>query len=161
MWVRLEKQIEVQRAELAQNLSFHGELLETGRERPLAGIELSAAAAFLHSLYSGIENLFRRIVVELDGGMPSVGDRHQRLLDEMTRATSERPRVISDELQGRLKEYLQFRHLFRHIYAFRLEWERMGGLLLGAEQLVEDLEKELTVFTRTMNDNRLGMERRR
>lgn len=36
-------------------------------------IELSALAATLHSFYTGIENLFKRVAVELDG-QPAHGE---------------------------------------------------------------------------------------
>ncbi len=61
----------------------------------------------------------------------------------------------SDELTERLKEYLHFRHVFRNVYLFRLEWERIKPLLLGAEQLVEDLNLELAIFIDSM-DQRLA-----
>ncbi|MFO7761594.1 MAG: hypothetical protein R6V20_08300 [Desulfobia sp.] len=41
-------------------------------------------AACLHSVYSGIEGLFKTIAVEIDGGLPK-GDRwHKRLLVQMS-----------------------------------------------------------------------------
>lgn len=39
-----------------------------------------------------------------------------------------RPRVISQELAEKLEEYLRFRHLFRNIYGFVIEKERIKPL---------------------------------
>ncbi len=151
MWSRLKKQIAVEEAEIAELIAFHRELLDTGKQRSLTGIELSAAAAFLHSFYSGIENLFRRITIELDDELPRSGDWHRQLLRSMAQSTTHRPRVISDEFQQQLKEYLQFRHLFRNIYTFRLSWERMEPLVLGSERLAQALLAELSDFVEAMD----------
>lgn len=152
MWPDLEEQIAVEEAEIRELVAFHQELLAICRTRAPVGIELTASGAFLHALYSGIENICRRIAIELDGKVPKGGDWHRRLLRVMTQATVERPRVISDDLHSRLLGYLDFRHLFRNIYIFRMDWERMKDLVLGAENLVEDLLRELEGFIMTMNE---------
>ncbi len=143
MWPRLKKQIAIQELELKKTVEFHADLLEKGRTHDLAGIELSAAAAFLHAMYSGIENFFRRISLELDKSTPSGHDWHRALLRSMTQATSERPRVISDELHDELRVYLEFRHLFRNISLFRLEWDKMSPLIHDAEQVVNKTLREI------------------
>ena len=116
------------------------------------GIELTASGAFLHALYSGIENIYRRIAIELDGGLPRGGDWHRQLLRSMTRPTEARPWAISDVLHDRLLGYLDFRHLFRNVYVFRLEWERMAELVLNAEAVVEELNRQLDSFIRRMDE---------
>ena len=151
MWPRLKEQIAVEQAEIAELINYHRELLDKAQEASLAGIELSATAAFLHSLYSGIENFFRRVAVEIDGAMPRDESWHQTLLQSMAEATPARPRVISAELRDRLKPFLQFRHLFRNIYTFRMEWERMEPLVLSAEAVVGDLNQELASFVQAMD----------
>ena len=83
-------------------------------------IELSALAAMLHSFYTGIENIFKRIALELDGAMPRGESWHRELLDAMTGPTQARGAVISLPLRGQLREYLGFRHVFRQAYSFQL-----------------------------------------
>lgn len=139
-------------AEIGELFGFYRDLLDESRQRPPQGTDLGALAAFLHSLYSGLENLFRRIAIELDGGVPTGGDWHRRLLAAMTTATENRPPVISDELHGRLLEYLDFRHLFRNLYVYRLQWERMEDLVLHADGTWGDLTNELTRFTERMEE---------
>lgn len=130
-------------------MTFHRELLDKCREKPPAGIELTALAAFLHSLYTGIENLFRRIAIELDGELPRESDWHRRLLRSMTRPAAERPAVISEALHDQLLGYLDFRHLFRNLYLFRLEWERIEALVLGVDELMVSLGQNLDRFLRS------------
>ena len=56
-------------------------------------------------------------------------DRHKRLLNKMTlKIPGLRPAVISKELKEALDEYLRFRHVFRNVYGYLLEWKRMKGL---------------------------------
>lgn len=142
----------MEQAELDALFEFHRDLLRKCRKEAPFGIELSALATFLHSLYSGIENSFRRIAIELGEGVPSEGDWHRRLLEQMSQPADKRSQVISNELLQRLKEYLEFRHLFRNIYAFRLRWEKMERLVLGSEQLIKDYECEIKEFALRMEE---------
>ncbi len=57
-----------------------------------------------------------------------------------------RPAVVSGELAERLDDYLQFRHLFRHAYSFDLRWDSMNTLVLGCEETLRRLERELDQF---------------
>lgn len=152
MWLDLKEQIIVEEQQLEQLLEFNKPLLAASRTRELTGIELQSAAAFLHSLYSGIENVFRRISIELDATPPSGEAWHKRLLRSMAFATETRPRVISEDLLLHLMEYLHFRHLFRNLYLFNLDWERMSPLVLGSEQLIADVRAEITVFMASMDN---------
>jgi hypothetical protein len=112
-------------------------------------IELSALAALLHSFYTGIENIFKRVAVEIDGTPPRGESWHRELLDSMTRPTSIRPAVISQPLRGRLNEYLNFRHVFRQAYSFQLKWEKMSRLVLGCEEALRQIEDELDYFLKS------------
>jgi len=79
-------------------------------------VELRATGSILHDFYSGIERIFERIAVTLDGGLPEGERWHQLLLQQMEEETKGRPAVIDSELSTRLLEYLKFRHRFRNIY---------------------------------------------
>lgn len=67
---KLRKQIEVERQQLARLIEVHQPLIYECASRPPTDIELSALAFFLETFYSGIENIFKRIAVELDGSLP-------------------------------------------------------------------------------------------
>ena len=100
----------------------------------------------LHSFYNGIENIFKRTTLELGDPMPDDKSWHKNLLDGMTEATGNRKPVLSRELGRRLKEYMEFRHVFRHAYNFDLRWDRMKTLVLGCEETLQLVEGELDRF---------------
>lgn len=107
---------------------------------------MSALATMLHSFYTGIENIFKRIAVEIDGSIPSGYASHSKLLAVMTQITQHRPAVISDGLRTRLSAYLSYRHVFRHAYSFQLEWDKMRDLVLQSEETWQQLQNELDRF---------------
>jgi hypothetical protein len=86
------------------------------------------------------------VALEIDGSLSSRQQWHTDLLRQMTQAASMRGAVISSELSAQLVEYLNFRHVFRHAYAFELKWRKMSDLVLGAEEVLGRLEAELKVF---------------
>ncbi len=101
----------------------YDELIRKAAQTPPDAIELSALAAFLHSFYTGIENIFKRVAVEIDHALPAGEFWHKRLLEAMTTGNSQRGTVISTDLAARLKQYLQFRHVFRQAYTLDLRWD--------------------------------------
>jgi hypothetical protein len=101
-------------------LGTHLSLLERCATEAPDPIELSALAAVLHSFYTGIENIFKRVAVTLDEGLPQGDVWHRRLLDSMASGTTKRPAVITKPLRDTLRGYLDFRHVFRHAYTFEL-----------------------------------------
>lgn len=108
---KLRKQIEVERQQLRRLIEVHQPLIKEGASRQPTDIELSALAFFLETFYSGIENIFKRIAVELDGGLPLGDAWHRKLLDVVASESSRRPAVISSELRVVLDQYLSFRHV--------------------------------------------------
>jgi len=107
----------------------------------------------LHSLYTGIENIFKRIAVELDGGPPQGEFWHSLLLDSMMQPTPGRPAILSDSLRNELRSYVNFRHFFRHAYTFHLNWERMAPLVHDCETVLKHLETELDRFSSSLNSS--------
>ena len=143
---KLRKQIAVELDQLNRLFELHQPLLDQCAEVAPTPIEISALGAMVHSFYNGVENVFKRIALELDGEVPDSGTWHRDLLDAMARATPRRPAVISQSVQERLKPYLNFRHVFRSAYSFLLEWERMAPLVLECRQTFEALKADLLAF---------------
>jgi len=61
-----------------------------------------------------------------------------------------RPAVISKELVAELKGYLEFRHRFRNIYGFELEWDKMKGLKETMPGVAERFKREIQDFIEFM-----------
>jgi hypothetical protein len=142
----LQEQVALERGQLERLLRVHHPLLAKCAVSPPNDIELSALAAMLHSFYNGVENIFKRVALEVGDPMPGGESWHKELLDGMTQPTGNRKPVLSPGLRGRLKEYMEFRHVFRHAYTFELRWERMKTLVLGCEETLQWVEGELDRF---------------
>ena len=106
-----------------------------------------ATALNLHDFYTGLERLLRHIAAEIDGHVPAGAEWHQELLRQMaTQLPRIRPAVFSKETIKRLDEYLRFRHVVRHVYAFEFDPQRIRPL---AEALAGDFARvkgELAIF---------------
>jgi len=148
VWPKLRKQIALELDQLNRLLETHRPLLQQCLKTPPSDIELSALAAMLHSFYTGIENILKRIALELDGAMPGGEFWHRELLAAMTRRGKVRPPLISCTLAERLREYLEFRHVFRQAYTFDLRWDKMRALVLACEETFRSLGGELNAFLR-------------
>jgi hypothetical protein len=100
----------------------------------------------LHAFYNGIENIFKKISTEFDGGPAKTEIWHRTLLNTMALPGASRPPVISQNLKDALRGYLDFRHVFRHAYTFDLHWGKMADLVNGCNNVYLQLAEELNVF---------------
>lgn len=107
---------------------------------------MQALSAHLHAFYTGVEKVFSYIAKDIDGGLPTGVAWHTRLLTSMSQHTDARPAVISEDLYIRLYDYMTFRHMFRHAYAFDLKWRKMADLVLHCEDTLDRLQTELKAF---------------
>jgi hypothetical protein len=113
-------------------------------DRPPGVVELMAAAGFLHNVYNGIENCMLRLAHGIDESIPTGADSHRLLVDQMSAPVQGiRPELLPRGLVPRLDEYRRFRHAFRHMYFFDLDWARLRPLVDGVEPLVDDFESAL------------------
>ncbi len=145
-WDRFRKQQDAEREQLRRLLAGMQPLLSKCRETTPSEIELSALAAALHSFYTGIENLFKRVAVELDG-QPVRGEAwHRDLLRRMTEPGARRPALLPADLHDGLLDYLRFRHVFRNAYSFDLDWQKLSPLVMRVEETLQQLESALDVF---------------
>ena len=115
------------------------------REEPNK-IELMAIASILHSFYNGLENVFRSVAKNLDHQIPSGHQWHQELLSQMTRATDRRTALLSADTTAILKDYLLFRHFFRHAYSFFLDWNRCRTLIQFLPEVWEKVRNDFESF---------------
>ena len=146
MWLEVEEQVAIERANIDQLFTAYQALISKSSQAEPDFIELSALATMLHSFYTGIENIFKRVSLGIDGSIPAGQASHSELLAIMTQPTENRPLVVSVDLRTRLSAYLSYRHVFRHAYSFQLEWDKMRDLVLQSEETWQQLQRELNQF---------------
>jgi len=109
---------------------------------------VNAIALNLHDFYCCLERVFEQVARQVDSSIPEGHDWHRSLLRQMAVAVSElRPQVLSLESVRLLDEFLRFRHLVRHSYAFDLDEPRVVALVDGLSLCFERVYKELLAFS--------------
>ena len=106
----------------------------------------------LHNFYTVCERIFKIIASELNGGLPSSYNWHQRLLTRMATTQTDRPAVISQATAKQLKEYLSFRHIVRNIYGFELEASRVTELVNDYYSVWDNFTQEIKDFIKWLED---------
>ena len=142
----LKADIQVEIENLSRLKEEIEELIASIKREP-SNIELRAMGSILHDFYCGVERIFERIAIDIDGEIPKGAEWHTQLLIRMgAEIESIRPAVISRKFQNQLKEYLRFRHLFRNIYGFELEWRKNQDLVNSVPELYTKFRTEITTF---------------
>ncbi len=76
---------------------------------------------------------------------------HHDLLDQMTEdLPGKRPPVLTSELAESLDEYLRFRHVVRHVYAFVFDADSIRRLVDQLGNTFERLREEFESFVRIL-----------
>lgn len=139
---RLAREIEVELESIAR---LPGEL--AGAPAGDGSYALRARGSILHDFSTGAERIFVRIAEELNGGVPNGSPWHARLPQEMALALPEvRPAVVSAGLAGELDEFRRFRHVFRNVYGFVLDPERMRELESSLASVSDRFDAEIRAF---------------
>ena len=108
---------------------------------------LRARGSILHDFYTGMERILVRIAAELNGGVPQAEQWHRELIHNMALDVPEvRPPVIDADLARALGEYLRFRHVFRNVYGYVLEPERMRPLEERMPETLAVFSEQMTAF---------------
>ncbi len=143
----LRGQIDLEIERLEKVLAALEQLAQAIGESEPDQVQLMAVAGFLHNFYNGIENCLARIARGIDEHMPSGPESHRELLDQMAaKVKGLRPEVIGRQLLSRLDEYRRFRHAFRHMYFFDMQWDRMQPLITKARETARLLRQALDVL---------------
>lgn len=107
-------------------------------------LERRGIATYVHDFYNGVERIFERIAVTLNGSLPNGEHWHQELLEQMKEEQPGiRPAVIDDALYSRLLDYLKFRHRFRNIYGNELLWTKLRPKVENIPDTLSQLRKQL------------------
>ncbi len=121
--------------------------LATITEHNLKNVKLRAYASILHDFYSGIEKIFIAVAREIDQDVPKSNGWHRLLLEQMTLdMPSRRPPVIDKEFAFEIQQYLSFRHRFRNMYGYELEWGKMEELIEEMPTIYTELRDRLEDF---------------
>jgi predicted nucleotidyltransferase len=133
-------------------------VLETLPEEP-GHMELMALAGYVHGFYTGVESIFERLAVGLGEGIPRGEYWHVDLLNQMADPQAgRRPAVIDEPLRARLREYLRFRHFFRHAYDYAVEWRKLRPLVEGMGRVLVALRAQIETFLGKMTEGIEGAE---
>jgi IS1 family transposase len=105
--------------------------MAAARHRPEdQDLYMDSAALNIHDFYGGMERIFQQIATTIDDRLPAGQEWHRQLLQQMQTDLPEvRPPVLSAETGLALDEFLRFRHVVRHIYAFQFDPERVARLV--------------------------------
>ena len=104
-------------------------------------------ASLLHDFYTGLERIFSRVASELNGGVPNTEQWHRDLLRDMSfDLEGIRPPVITLDLYKSLVPYLRFRHLFRNLYGFELDEDKMSDIDSHFPETHSRAFSEITAF---------------
>ena len=151
MTERVVSQVRFELAQIAQLLAAYADLFTRVQQRPPDLVEITAIASVLHSFYNGVENIFLSIAKGCDHQVPTGAQWHRDLLAHMMHGTEHRGRVISAALAQKLRNYLGFRHVYRHSYAFFLEWSELQELVTALPALWVHMQEELAIFLTTLS----------
>lgn len=128
-------QVRAETDRLDTTAAMVSDTLAESRQEGRTAARLALLCTRLHSFYNGVERVFDTIAREVDQHQPQGPSSHRDLLNQMTVAVEGlRDAVLDEDLARRLRPYLDFRHRFRHLYFFDVEWEDVERL---AERLSE------------------------
>lgn len=106
-----------------------------------------AAALSLQNFYMGTERIFEEIAKKVDQYLPSGGNSHRDLLEQMALAlTDTRPPVILNDTLDSLQEYRGFRHVAIHRYGFELRPDRIAELVHKLSDSGQMLSRDVNNF---------------
>ena len=109
-------------------------------------IELNAIGSVLHSFYNGLESIFKLIYKSYNEKSLSSRMWHSELLTEMFKIQENGISLFNKPLLNDLKEYLGFRHVFRHSYGYEMDWNRLAPLFKKMSHVWENVKSCILNF---------------
>lgn len=143
MFSKVIAQVQFEISQIDKLFESYADLLQTVSQRTPTLVELTALGSVVHSFYNGVENIFGRIAKGIDQSEPSGPTSHRDLLTQMSRATTNRPTVLSSRTAEQLEAYRMFRHFYRHSYSYFLSWDELESLVTPLPHVWEDLKQDL------------------
>jgi hypothetical protein len=114
---------------------------------------LDSAVLNLHDFYTGLERIFTHIATNMDQTVPTGPDWHRELLRQMTvEIPGLRPSLLTIAMAGDVDEFLRFRHVVRHLYAFELEPDRVERLANRLRPMFREISGSLIGFAAFLDE---------
>lgn len=104
----------------------------------LSELELAGISVLLSNFYNGVENILKQIFKNKSLQLPEGPTWHQNLV---VRAVAED--IISKDFADKIKEYMSFRHVVSHGYAFNLKPEKLQELTDKVLCVFEEFKAEI------------------
>ena len=113
--------------------------------------EKTAAAAFLSDLYGGIENILKRISYYHSISLPMGDSWHIELFRRFCDPPyGPLPALFDRSLASELSYFRKFRHVTRHGYSVRLDWDRMREGVETVEDIYSRFKQALFSYLETL-----------
>lgn len=107
----------------------------------------------LHDIYTAVENIFETIAERLDGSLPVRAEWHKELLEQMLlEIPGVRIAVLKSGTVKRLHELRGFRHRFRNVYGYLLDFDKLKELLVLLPVVLRELKTDLNRFCKKMRE---------
>ncbi|MYB65764.1 hypothetical protein F4X73_13825 [Candidatus Poribacteria bacterium] len=150
---KLIQRIFIEREKIGKTVKRIGRALEKIEILPIDAREFIeiALAADLAEVYTGIEKIFQRIAKEIDKHTPSGSRWHNRLLTQMAEHKPERPQVVTEIMQNKLKSLLDFRHRVNSIYGDELIYATVEEHAKLVSEIFQSFSEELETFINFLN----------
>ncbi len=108
---------------------------------------LDSVALNMHGFYDGLEVLMSKIASLIDGTVPSGANWHELLLVQLSEEINGiRPAVFGDETCAELDVYRGFRHVVRHVYAYKFDPMKLKKLVDSLPSALKMARDELLAF---------------
>ncbi|HEX6387576.1 MAG TPA: hypothetical protein VF177_23150 [Anaerolineae bacterium] len=151
-YAALAGQIEQTLVDLTGVVNRVDELLKQARQTSDRAY-LEAAALYLHSFYSGVEQIFVEIARQVDEDVPAHENWHKVLVLQMAaEIPAVRPAVIGVATRHCLDEYRAFRHVVRNVYTFNVNPNRITDLAVSLQSCHEAVQQDLRNFRQFLLD---------
>jgi hypothetical protein len=101
----------------------------------------TAAAAYIGQVYSGIENILKRISKFKGVALLPGEEWHTRLIDQF-RCSGQLENIvrIDDDLYTLLNNYRRIRHVVRNAYGFEIQWDLLYPGIENVSSMVQKFE---------------------
>jgi len=135
------ERVDFELRQITKELQVVGRVNQIRQASELDEIQIRAAASSLQSIYNGIEKILVSILKQRSFAIEESTAWHSEVLEAAIKT-----KVISEDLGNNLKDFMGFRHFYRHNYGFMLDGELLKPLLDRIADTVDDLRRQLRVY---------------